>query len=363
MVAQLKTRQVCLFIIAFLPITKMFVLPSVLAENAAEDMWLSASVSILIDLITLVAVIYACKKANSDFFTLLRLNFGRVGEIIILSAYVLYFSLKAVLPLAEQRDYVELTLYTLMPTVFYFLPFFIAAFYLCTKKIRVLGRAADVMWVLTVLGYVILIAMSITNADFGAILPVGASGIKRILSGAYNSLNWFGDAAYILFFIGNFKTEKGSGIKIIISFLISALMIILFMIVFYCIFTSIAHRQRFALTEISKYTTVINNMGRFDYLGIMLILLSNVFALSLPLYFSCQALNRIFNFRKEYFSPLIVIITQIAVMILFNEKLNGIVNFIKNYAGIYFLIVGNVLPIFSVILKNKKEQKYANSEN
>lgn len=358
---QLKTRQICLFIIAFFPITKIFVLPSILAENANEDMWLSAIFSLLLDFVCLISIIFACKKAKTDFFSLLKSNLGKVGEIIVLSVYFFYFMLKAVLPLAEQRDYVELTLYTLVPTVLYFLPFFIAAFFLCTKKIRVLGRAADVMWFSTILGFIILISMSISNADFEAILPIGASGTKAILSGTYNSLNWFGDAAYILFFIGEFKTENHSGRKLVISYLISAIMIISFMIIFYSIFTSIAYRQRFALTEISKYTTVINNMGRFDYFGIMFILLSSVFALSLPMYFSCRILNRIFNFSKVYIAPIIVIGIQVLIMLLFNEKLVGIINFIKRYGGFYFLIVGNILPIFSVLLKNKKEQENANT--
>jgi len=205
--------------------------------------------------------------------------------------------------------------------------------------------------------------MSISNADFTAILPVGANGGKSILRGSYYSLNWFGDAAYILFFLGHFKLEKRSVLKILLSFFLSAILILAFMIVFYSIFTSIAHRQRFALTEISKYTTVINNMGRFDYLGIMLILLTNIFSLSLPLYFSCVILNRIFDFKKVFIAPIIVIGAQVFIMVAFNEKLNSLINFINGYGGVYFFILGNVLPIFSAMLKNFKEKTYADKKN
>ena len=75
----------------------------------------------------------------------------------------------------------------------------------------------------------------------------------------------------------NFIYKKRDGIKIIIAFLISGLSVVLFMVVFYGIFTSIAFRQQFALTEISKYTAIINNIGRFDYIGILNILFSGIF--------------------------------------------------------------------------------------
>ena len=123
---QLKSRQVCFFLIAFMPISKLFVLPSILAGFSAEDMWLSTVFNLFLDFLTLLAVVYACKKSKQTFFNLLENNFGKTGMKIVLSLYLIYFTLKAILPINEQKDYVELTLYTLKPTIYYFLPFFLA---------------------------------------------------------------------------------------------------------------------------------------------------------------------------------------------------------------------------------------------
>ena len=358
---QLKTRQVCLFLIAFLSITKLFILPSILSLHANEDMWISSLLSLLLDFVTLLFVINACKKSKTNLFGLLENNFGKTLAKIILGFYFVYFMLKAIIPLNEQKDYVELTLYTLKPSKLYFLPFFAVAFYLCQKPLRVIGRVSDVLWIFTTIGTVLLFALSLPNADFEALLPVGANSIKNIASGSYATLNWFGDALYIAFFIGEFEYKKKDGIKIILSFLISALIVILFMIIFYSVFTSIAFRQRFALTEISKYTAVINNIGRFDYVGIVLILFSNVFALSLPLFFSCKILNYICNFNKKWIAPIIVIIIESLILIIFTQYYLSIENVIMTYGGAYFLLLGNVLPILTVFLKSKeiKNEIYA----
>ena len=357
---QLKSRQVCFFLIAFMPISKLFVLPSILAGFSAEDMWLSTVFNLFLDFLTLLAVVYACKKSKKTFFNLLEDNFGKTGMKIVLSLYLIYFTLKAILPINEQKDYVELTLYTLKPTIYYFLPFFLVAFYLCTKKIRVLGRASDIMWLITINGVLTLFVLSLGNADFGALLPVGAHGIGNIVKGSFSSLNWFGDAVYIMFFIGEFEYKKKDGVKILLSFLIGAVMIIAFMIIFYCIFTSIAYRQRFALTEISKYTTVINNLGRFDYIGIILILFANLFSLSLPIYFSCKIINKLFSIKKVWIAPTIVVSLQALIPLFFNQHIFAIQNFLLSYASVFFFITANVIPILTAFFA-KKEALNANA--
>jgi len=353
---QLKTRQICLFFIAFMPIIKIFMLPSVVASFADEDMWLSTLINCALDIITLSSIILVCKSANTTFIGLLESNFGKIGAKIVCALYCLVFILKSILPINEQKDYVEFTLYTLLPTTFYFMPFFIIAFYFCTKKLNLLGRLADFSWVITLIGFFLLFTLSISNADFLSIMPIGARGVGSILKGSYASLPWFGDCVYLLFFIGEFKFKKKDGVKIIFSYLLGCLLVIAFMVIFYSIFTSIAHRQRFALTEISKYTTVISNTGRFDYIGILLILLSNVFALSVPLFFASKLLNYVCSFKKNWISPLIVIGFHLFLALCLSKYFATIEKLIIGYGGIIFFLFSNLLPIFTIIL-NKRRNK------
>jgi hypothetical protein len=106
----------------------------------------------------------ACKNANVDFFTLLKNNFGKVGYYIILSLFFVYFSVKGIIPISEQKDYVEMTLYTLTPTFVYFLPFFLVAFYFSTNALRVVGRASDIIWAITIIAFIILLSLLISSS-------------------------------------------------------------------------------------------------------------------------------------------------------------------------------------------------------
>lgn len=356
---QLKSRQVCLFFIAFVPLLKLFGLPSTLAQIAKEDMWISVFFNAMIDALTIACILSAIKKCNCSFFTLLQNNFGKVFTKVVLIAYFLYFSLKAVLPIFEQRDYIKLTLYTLKPNLLYFLPFFIVPFYLCTKKLRVLGRLSDILWLISINGIVTLFALSIGNADFGAILPIGAQGISAVSLGTVKAFSMFGDCVYLMFFMGEFDYKKRDEIKILLSYLLGALIIVAFFIIFYCVFTSIAYRQRFALTEISKYTTVINNLGRFDYIGIIMVLFANVFAISLPIYFSSRLLNKIFNIKKDWIAPIFTVGIQLIIAVLFERFSFSVQLLSTNLFSVLFFVFSNLFPaLFCKFCKKEINNNY-----
>ncbi len=355
---QLKTRQVCFFLIAFLPITKFFSLPSIIASHANEDLWISALLCLVLDFITLIPIVIACRNANKNFFELLEDCLGRAGAKIVAVFYLIFFFVKTILPINEQKDYIEFTLYTLKPTVIYFLPLFLLAFYICFKKLRVFGRLSDIFWMVTLNGFIALIALSIPNADFSAVLPIGARGFSNVIKGSFRAFNWFNDCVFIMFFIGNFDYDKKAGLKIFLSFALGAVMVVVFMITFYAIFSSIAFRQRFALTEMSKYTTVISNLGRFDYIGIFMILFSNVFALCLPFYFSSKLLKYIFNINRLWVAPTITVLSQLFIVLFLYEFSVTFERVITNYFSFYFILLGNILPIILSIIFIRRT-KYA----
>lgn len=351
---QLKTRQICFLFIALMPITKLFSLPSILAKTASEDMWICALLNLIIDLMTLAFISLICQRTQKTFFELLQVGFGKIGSKIILGVYAVYFLLKCFMPLQEQEEFVKLSLYINLPTDLFFLPFFIVSILLCLKPLRIFGRVADVVLLPTIVGYVLLIFLSVSNVDWSALLPIGAQGIQRVSLGSYKSFNWWGDCVYLLFFVGNFKHGRKSSNKIMLSYLIGGLMVIFAMILFWGTFTSIAHRQRFAMTELSKYTTVINNVGRFDYVGILFILFSGIFSLSLPIYFANLIIHEIFKPKIKWICPLVVNGVLAILMLSLNQYNISLSNFFEKVASPFFFIMSNLLPALALTLTKKR---------
>ena len=361
MIKAFKTRQICFFYIALLPVVKFFTMPSVLAETCGEDLWISVLFNAAADVLAISVLYFCLKNSDCDFFTLIERRCGKLFAKTVMACYVVFFLLKTVMPMSEEKDYVELTLYMTSPSLFTFMPVFLAIFFICIKKPRVIGRIADGIFIIALLGYAFTFALSVSDTDIFAVLPVGAHGLNGVARGAYSSCGWFNDGAYFLFFVGNYVKSKKDGLKIILSVVFSSLIVLCFTVIFYGTFTSIAFRQRFALTEISKYTTAINNMERFDYIPIFALLFTSVFSLSLPFYFACELLCRLFNV-KRWIAAVFALLPSAVLLIFFGEYFGSIENFIINIAGAYFIIFGTVFPIvMAIILKfcDKKEFKYA----
>ena len=350
---QLKTRQICLFFIAFLPITKLFAMPSIMASLAGRNLWLSGLTNVVFDVITLSVLIVVSKKTDKTFYQILTSTFGETVAKIISVLYVIYFLFKSAFPIMEQKDYINATLYFAKPSTFYFLPFFAVAFYICSKKMRILGRLSDVLFTFTLSGYGLLMALALKNTDFFAILPIGKCNVNEIINGSYSSLAWFGDSAYFLFFIGQYQHRKGDGVKILASYLANSLMIILFLIVFYGVFTFIAFRQKFGLTDIAKYTSVISNTGRFDYIASMSLLFSGIISIILPLFFASKLLEEVFSLKSPLISSIICVIIAFTLSVVFAQYYYSIEKFMTGTAGILLLFFGNVFPVLFIFFTKK----------
>ncbi len=354
---QLSVRQICFFFIAFIPVTKVFLLPSVLAKYANEDMWISALINFALDIITLVALIYTSTKHDDDFYGILTKNFNETTAKIVHFTYFLYFLVRAYVPISEQKTYVELTLYETTPTFLTFFPFFAVAFYICLTKLSSIGRIADIFWWITVLGLIILFILSFPNLNVNYLLPVGANGFTNILKSSYSGTSWFGDAVFFLFFIGNFKQKPKIYLKTLVSYGVGIVLAMAFFIFFYCTFSSTSAKQIFALTEISKYSNVINDIGRFDYFSVFMILASGVFGLAMPIYFASICLQKTFSIKNRIIPAAITNVILLLVFIIFAKQYTTIEVFILSYFGLFFVLMSNVLPILTIFLRRTNEKK------
>lgn len=348
MTKALKVRQICFFYIAIVPAAKFFMMASEIAAVTGEDLWISVLANFLLDFITVIALYFCLKDENCDFFTALENRFGKTFGKTVAAFYAVYFILKTLIPLNEQKDYVELTLYMTSPDLLTFLPIFGVIYYVAVKRLRVLGRIADGTVVISLLGYIVLFSLSVSNADFGAFLPVGAHGAGKIAEGAFVSQNWFGDGVYFAFFAGEYVKGKKDLLKILLSVLACGAIILTFVLIFYGTFGAIAARQRFALTETSKYSTVINYVERFDYISIFALLFTAVFSLALPFYFATDLLARIFPIKKAV-AAAAVCLPVLAFTLLFNEYYHTVETFIMRIVSGYFLFFGTVFPVAAAI--------------
>ena len=182
------------------------------------------------------------------------------------------------------------------------------------------------------------------------------TGAGNIFRSAAEGMNWFSGAAYMLFFLGNFRYEKKSAVKILSAYGIGAAIVLFFLAVFYGIFSDIAILQQNALAHISKYATAFTSLGRIDLLFVFALSLVLLFALCIPLQLSTHCAAEAFSCKPAF--PAFVINALLLLFILFfNQAYLEIQTVMTQKLWYVFAFFALLLPVLALLLRKKDRAK------
>lgn len=361
---KITTRHLCIIIVVGFTLGKLYVLPALLAGMVGENMWLTTIINLIIDLLLLLMVCFILSRTNKTFYELLCYCFGNSGAKIISFLYALFFIGKAFIPIFEQKNTIELTFYETQPTLFTFMPFFIVAFYIAIKGLKPFAKSMEFCLWIFIFGLSVTTILALSAGDFSALLPVFSKSPKQLFTASFNSLLWYGDPVFLLYFIGHSTLHKKTTKNMVLSFVIYGAITLIIFIVFYAVFDSIAQRQYYAILKMSKYSITLSNIGRYDYIAALLLSAINVYQTSLPLLLGTIALNDCFSFKNKFTSPLIVFGVMITITLITQNHFFPSISFTQKYLIYFFVFMTYILPliIFLLLIRRKslwslKEQK------
>ena len=354
-----KVRQICTLFIAFLPLIKIVGAPAVFSGFCGEKLWLPALILFLIDfLLIFLYMFYAKKFEGKPYFEILSDDYGKTFAKTVFFIYGIFFLIKAFIPICEYKYLVEAGFYEVMPRSEIFFPMFVLVLYISIKGLKVFARCSEIAAPVTVVGLAILFYLTVGSGEFENLLPLFyGSGAKEI-NCVYRNPFWFNDAAYLLMFCGHFKNEKRMTLRVCISYAVSALTTVFFFMCFYAVFYTVSPIQKTALSAVSIFSVTLVNVGRFDYFALFLLVLSGVFALSLPVFAATKCFSRSFGVRKTTVPAIIVNGILLAAVGLYSSKLDFIIELFQKYLSPFFWICGYGLPLLGLkgcILKRKNQ--------
>ncbi len=361
---KITTRHLCIIIIVGFTLGKLYVLPALLAGMVGENMWLATIINLIVDLLLLLVVSYILSHTNKNISELLTYAFGETGGKIVCFLYALFFIGKAFIPIFEQKNTIELTFYETQPTLFTFMPFFIVAFYVAIKGLKPFARSMEFCLWIFIFGLSVTTILSLSAGKFSNLLPLFSKSPKQLFNASFNSLLWYGDPVFLLYFIGHLSLHKKTTKHLMLSFIIYGVTTLIIFIVFYAVFDSIAERQYYAILKMSKYSITLSNIGRYDYIAALLLSAINVYQTSLPLLLGTIALNDCFSFKNKFTSPLIIFTIMITLTLITQNHFFPSIAFTQKYLVYFFIVMTYVLPlvIFLLLIRRKnlwflKEQK------
>ena len=202
---KINVRQICFILIAFNVCGKLLLFPNNLSYYAGNGLWLAALIDFAVHTLSVWAAAYACSKSDKTFYQRLVITFGKVPAKIIFSLLALLFFAAAIVPINEQKLYVQEIFYDTIPSLIPFLPFFIFSIYAVQKRFSNTGRAADICFPIFIACFLALIISSFTEINLSHLLPVFNEPINNVLKSSLSNIFRFNESAILLAFMGHFK--------------------------------------------------------------------------------------------------------------------------------------------------------------
>lgn len=357
---KISARQIYFYLGAVAPVGKLMLMPTQLAYFSKNDLLFPAVMNYLLQAgAVFLALLFASN--NRTFYNAVADTLGKTTAKIVTCILALFFLYASVLPLLEQKLYVQKTLYDTLPSAVTFFPFFLLSAYLCAKPLSSLGRLWDVLLPVSVVGYIGIMSLSVSKADFGALMPVGISGANGIFGGFAYSMSWFFDSALLLALAGRFEYRKGMAWKGMLCYFGGGLAIVFFLAVFYGVYSEIALHQTFAFSEISKYFSGITVLGRIDYFFSFALVFVILFYGSLPLHAGTECLCEAFGgnrILRIIFSVVINVGLLVGIYLL-NFKLYATLQTVTKLLFWIFPVFCVLLPALCLLLKRRTHETTA----
>jgi hypothetical protein len=350
----LCTRQICFILCAYTASTKLLLYPTALAYECGNSLWLPALISFLLGGVAVWAAAYACSKVQKPFYEVLAERFGQPFAKVIFCLLAFFFLAATVIPMGEQKLYVQNVFYDTLPSLMAFVPFFLFSVYAGSKSFHNAGRCADILFFVFLTAYVSILAMSLGECRFSALLPFLKTPFSSLVKGSAVSSYHFPEAAYLLLFMGNFQYRKGDAARITLSYVGGGVAVLFFLVVFCGVYSFLMPNRLFAIAQVAQYFPAISVVGRVDLIILYALNLVTLFAIVLNIQACSACLSAVFPRGNSRLWSVILNVILLALTVGFDHHFILVQTFYAQWMWILFLLFGVLLPCLSPLLVGGK---------
>lgn len=360
-----KPRQIMLFFALFCPIAKLFIMPASYCYYSGKDCHLGVAIQGIIDIIFLYLILSVIQKDSRSLYEIFCSALGKAATKIIFFILSLYYLLKAIVPILEQLLICYEVLYESTPKSIFFIPLFIVAFYASVSGFNGIFRSIELFSPFILFSLLCIGFLSLTSVELNELLPILEYGVYPLKKGMESNLLWFCDFTVLLPLIDHVKLKDNDGKKIVFSYFLGILIVVAFLVITVGIFGNSAARQVFLISKISKYSIAFSNLGRIDFIFIIILFLGETLYFSFLLSLSTKTLSIATGF-KSYLSATIICGSATVFTIGMLLKSYEVIAFLQEYSLCLFAPIDVLFPIFlpiisKITLKNEKKLSESSS--
>lgn len=361
---KLSYNQVLLLIVVFRLILGLTYMPVVHVSVGNQDTWIILLLSIIYKLIFNFPLIYLSNKFNN--YNLLEFADKIMGKFlgtIITVFYTIIFLLANILFATIFIEILDVALFPLTPTWFNTILAFITCAYISYKGLTGLSRFGEVVVPIIIGMTFFLVLLGIHNFDFGELLPIMSdSTFKEINIGAINSTFRFADILILIMMTPNLKNKKDLN-KIFINATVFSTLMVTILIVATQLALGVEYTKH-ANFPFLIYTRIIS-IGEtygFDSLYIGIWIIGNIMKISIYLYFTTIALEKLTKkSNKLFIIPVSILLTVITIYIKDRRPLLPLAIEINSIIRLLTILAVVAVPTIMLIVYFFRRKKLKNS--
>lgn len=296
----MTARQFYIIVLLFVISTKMQRFPSLLFAELGKDGYLIILLYALINIIGICLAFFIYKFFNTEKF-----KFGKTNLIfkflkkLTMIATSIYFLIQALLLFEHVQNIFADTLFDRFAWSTFSLLFLFAIFFLAKTGIKNIAINFELFAAIIVGALLIISILGASKADYSFVLPFETININSIISKASEFNIWFGDFFIVLYML--FHTNKPKLSKTVIFYSIAILSVIFLTITFGGVYGEYASVQSGMISSISEQSMLGINIGRVDWLLILIAEISTILSCSVCIYFANKTLCSTFTKIKPIY--------------------------------------------------------------
>ena len=346
----MSPRQLFFMILLTVPVYKIAMLPSFMANISGQDMWFSVGNSMLFDLLLLAGILLIKSRVG-------KLQFQNKGFKIATSVVAVlccaYFLLQFTVFSEETLGYLLQAFFDDGDRLQIAVPLVVAAAYLGYKGCKTLGRVCEVFVWFFAFAVVMSVIFNNAEIDYSNLKPVLDGDIGQKAFGGMRGYLWFGDYLPLLFIdLQDRKKKKpllvlggGLGVTLFTSALFA---------VFFAQWGDLTSSVPNAFARLSGYNIISADVGKVDWISILSWLSCGVLKLATLLVGVSGAIRYVFGEKADKYSAPVGGAIGLILLAFFIKDIR-IAYSVGQVVGVYGAIFGGVVVglilLFSILQK------------
>ena len=344
MTGTISSRQAGIIACIMVFANKILTLPSLLYEKSKADAVFVIALLFLLELGVLYVFFRLKRKHPSEsFFEILSEMLTKPVAIVIYALFFLYFYFSLLITFNFTHVYFKSQVYhDDQESVFLFVAVAIIITTMA-RGLRPLARSAEFFFLLIIFGFVAVMFVAFSNTKDALILF--DSPILNVFKNIYEYAFAFGDMIFLFLIMDKIELDK-KGEKLILKYILFSIFVVLAgYVLFYSVYQYTAFIHPNAVSDIIVLSYQIFNIGRLEFIPVMIVMVQTLLQLSIYSYLQGFLLRNIFKKMTLNFSITIVIFLFLGSYILAFNSLDILEKITKNYVSVVALFLQYGIPL------------------